>query len=185
MASESIAHEAFVMGYWLRPIRAGGIIVNKRLIGTLLITRTCIAMINNSWDLLLAALRKMSPRSFLNKKRRPRSNNSCVKPSRGGTRPELRGRRLDCLDQAKVQLKGPRWVLATKKMSLLLKEPRAIIETSMAGVNDFIGLTNLKCCAPALLKGRMENPMEHAGHISTGYATPHLSALRVTRTASW
>ena len=42
MASESIVHEAFVMGYWLRPIRAGGIIVNKRLIGTLLITRTCI-----------------------------------------------------------------------------------------------------------------------------------------------
>ena len=127
----------------------------------------------------------MSPRSFLNKKRRPRSNNSCVKPSRGGTRPELRGRRLDCLDKAKVQLKGPRWVLATKKMSLLLKELRAIIETSMAGVNDFIGLTNLKCCAPALLKGRMGNPVEHAGHISIGYTAPHLSALRVTRTASW
>lgn len=63
-------------------------------------------------------------------------------------------------ERTKAGLLGPvqslaEWVLATKKTSLLLKEPRAIIETSMAGVNDFIGLTNLKCCAPALLKGRI------------------------------
>ena len=41
MASESIAHSAFgLTGYWL--IRARGIIVNKPLIGILLITRTSI-----------------------------------------------------------------------------------------------------------------------------------------------
>ena len=89
------------------------------------------------------------------------------------------------LGQGQSPTERPEMSTSYKENEFALKEPRAIIETSMAGVNDFIGLTNLKCRAPALLKGRMGNPVEHAGHISIGYTTPHLSALRVTRTASW
>ena len=59
-------------------------------------------MINNAWDLLLATVRKMSLRSFLNKKRRPRSNNSCVKD-----RQAVSGRNKTRTERTKAGLLGP------------------------------------------------------------------------------